>query len=83
MTDYKLTPSQTKTIQLMLSVHGGGTYEFLNCGEVKLTVPALLDNYDESILIITRRGTICSSYDYKNGYVIRSYSYGKLIETHA
>ena len=59
----KLTPSQTKTIELMTSVHKGGTVELLPSGDAKLIVPTLLpEYYEREALIISRRGKIIAEY---------------------
>ncbi len=57
------TPSQTKTIELMKSVHGGGEEELLPTGDIKLIVPPILPEfYRREVLIISRRGKITTEY---------------------
>ena len=77
MQAWKITTAQRKTVALMIDVHSGGTWEMLGCGDIQLTVPALIDNhgYDSEVLFISRRGRVWMSQYLNGNQVIDSESY--------
>ena len=72
--DYKMTPTQIKTKDLLENIHEGIiSWRFLHSGEISLTLPTTMpDYYDHEQVTITRRGKVETSYLVKDGEIIKT-----------